>query len=132
VQWRCDHRTPLAAACWRHSCKMCCRDSKDADNSSPETTTDDSDPLDWTGSDKGNVQVCRVAVTLITIMHTVQLCSDMLLTLADILAARNRQQGDLLPSYDRLVHVLLVTPSEHTHAHAAACRAPDCMLARWS
>ena len=116
-----DRPMPPATACWRHSDELCCRNGKGADNSSPESTTDDSDPLDWTGSDKGNGQVCRATVTLITIMHTGQLCGDMLVTPSDVSAARNRQQGPFLQSRDRLLHVLLMSLVAYTHSHAGVC-----------
>lgn len=79
VRWWHAHRMLLPAACWRLCGEMRCRDGKGADNSSPETTTDDSDPLDWTGSDKDNVQVLCAAVFLAVTTRTPRMSSSMLL-----------------------------------------------------
>ena len=87
---------------------LCPRDGKGVDNSSPETTTDDSDPLDWAGPDKGSVQVLQVAVTLVSFTVPVNLAPICLLSPAGV--AQAGRGSRLLQELDRLLCMLLLAP----------------------
>ena len=94
------------------------------DNSSPETTTDDSDPLDWTGPDKGNVQVLQVVVTLVSVTVPVKHAPIYLLLPAGVAKAG---RGDrLLQDLDRLLCMLLLVPRNYTLFCSCSC-APAAM-----
>lgn len=106
---------------WHHLCDLfppvshlvlCSRDGKGVDNSSPETTTDDSDPLDWAGPDKGSAQV--PAIPRVPLAMKPQLKDTAARGCAHLLAMlKPAPCSRLLRGHSRSRCILLLAPGDH-------------------